>query len=80
MSYIKFHGGHIKMLGGQFYVCTRDTINGDTRATSYEWTVRPCHVHGLDDLSANNLYDFLVNGMDVQLINVCPYDVRGLHE
>ena len=37
-------------------------------------------MYGLDDLSANGLYDLFVNGLDVQSINFCPCGIYGIHE
>ena len=37
------------------FIYTRETRKGATRATSSERTARPCHMYGLDELSANGL-------------------------
>ena len=67
------------MHGGQFNICTRDIIKVDTRATWSELTVHYLHVNSLNEMSANIMYGFSVNGLDVLSINVHPCDVRGLH-
>ena len=36
-------------------------------------------MYGIDGLYANGLYDLIVNGLDVQSINIHPCDVHGLH-
>ena len=58
---------------------TRDFIKGAIRDTCYECIFRPYHMHGIDMLSANVLYDLSVNGLDVLSINLFPRDVHGLH-
>ena len=37
-------------------------------------------MHGIDELSANGLYDVYINSLDVISINGRPHDVRALHE
>ena len=80
MSYIKLHGGHIKLIGGTFYARTRDNRKGATNTNSSEWTVHTFHVYGLDKTPANGLYNHFINGLDLQYINVCPCVVCGLYE
>ena len=73
MSYIKLHGV-------QFNVRNCDVRKGATRDTWSELTVRPSHVHSLDELAANGLFNLSINGMDVISINIHPRYVRGLHK
>ena len=65
---------------GQFNVCTREVRKGSIKVTWSELNIRPCHVHGIDDLDDNGLYNLSINGLDVISINYFPLDLRGLHE
>ena len=37
-------------------------------------------MHGIDEISANGLYDLSINGLDILFINFFPHEVNGLHE